>query len=304
MKKFRCLVILFVLGGLLVFAQTTKAQKKDNFLSSKLLPGCPKEIEFIKDQIHLSEMTYAFLSTGIDTLDAMFGEFNQQGNKGYWIAFLGHKQLKCFTTAQLLQQEGSAFPSNRIDISFDDVSKKIAVQITHNTTTNKIEYSWLNNHQKSRIAKLEDMDVPLQKNKLFPPVKVQSLDGKTISLQDFKGKYIVINWWTTGCAPCRLEMPGMNKLVEKYKSNPDVVFIAIAHNQPQELKDFLKSKEFRYVQTTGDAEISKVFGKSFPKNIIVNPKGVIIYYSVGGSENKYLAIDDELTKQINLLKVQ
>jgi hypothetical protein len=53
------------------------------------------------------------------------------------------------------------------------------------------------------------------------------------------------------------------------------------------------------MQTLGNNETVKLFGESFPKNIIVNPQGIITYYSEGGHENKYMDIDEELKRQLN-----
>jgi hypothetical protein len=48
----------------------------------------------------------------------------------------------------------------------------------------------------------------------------------------------------------------------------------------------------------GDSEAAKLFGKSFPRNIIVNPQGITTYYSEGANENKYMDIDEELKRQL------
>ncbi len=109
----------------------------------------------------------------------------------------------------------------------------------------------------------------------------------------------MINWWATTCAPCRKEIPGLNKLVDKFNTNPDIEFLAIAFDEKSRLESFLNSQEFKYSQTLGDKKVSKIFGESFPKNIIVNPDGLIVYYSEGGHENKYMEIEKELLKQLN-----
>jgi hypothetical protein len=95
-------------------------------------------------------------------------------------------------------------------------------------------------------------------------------------------------------------MPGLNSLVEKYKSNPEVVFLAIAFDDKESVKYFLTKKNFNYMQTLGDSEAAKLFGKTYPKNIIVNPQGITTYYSEGAGENKYMYIDKELIRQLKL----
>jgi len=283
----------------LLFTITLSAQKEPTTLTSKLVLGCPKEVEFIKNQINLSDISYSNLVTGIDSMDVMFGEFSQEGRKGYWITLFSKGNLMTFTMAQLQPTNESGYPSNTIDIKFDDSSKKISVQITHNTTTNEIHYLWVNNNQKSKKATIVEIEKPIQMGKKFPLINVKTLNGDSISISDFIGKYIVINWWATTCGPCRHEIPGLNSLVDKYQNNPDIVFLAIAFDKKSDLEYYLNLKEFKYIQTLGDKEISKLFGESFPKNLIVNPQGMITYYSEGGHENKYLDIDNELRKQMD-----
>lgn len=146
--------------------------------------------------------------------------------------------------------------------------------------------------------KIANIARAIQRNKKFPTVKLESLIGESMSIQDFEGKYVIINWWTTTCAPCRKEIPGLNKLVEEYKTNKGVVFLSIAFDKKERLENYLKYNEFKYMQTIGDKKTSEIFGESFPKNIIVNPEGIVSYYSEGGHENKYTEIEDELKKQM------
>ena len=55
----------------------------------------------------------------------------------------------------------------------------------------------------------------------------------------------------------------------------DCVLLANGHNKKERLENYLKYNEFMYVQTLGDKKASEIFGESFPKNIIVNPEGIV-----------------------------
>lgn len=282
------------------FTLSIKAQKKEIFLTSKLISGCPIEMEPIAKQLRLSNLSYSNLETGIDSVKVVFGRLTQGESNGYWISSYINNKLVTFSTVERLKNESTQFPTNVTDISYDNSSKKISLQWMHNTSTNKIQYIWLNNNkQKSKIATIINIEKAIEKDKPFPSVTVESLKGASVSIKDFIGKYVVINWWATGCAPCRKEIPGLNSLVEKYKSNPEVVFLAIALDEKERLEKFLNSKNFNYMQTFGNNETAKLFGESFPKNIIVNPQGIISFYSEGGNENMYITVDEELKRQLN-----
>ena len=109
----------------------------------------------------------------------------------------------------------------------------------------------------------------------------------------------MINWWTPTCAPCKQEIPGFNKLVDKFRSNTNIVFLSIAFDNKEDVDNYLKVNDFKYLHTLGDKNALKIFGGSFPKNIIVSPIGKITYYSEGGNEQTYLKIEEELLKLIN-----
>ena len=131
----------------------------------------------------------------------------------------------------------------------------------------------------------------LQRGKQFPNLTVEKLNGEKLSFNDLIGKTLVINWWHTTCPPCIAEMPGLNKLVEQYKENPDVVFIAIAKNQKEDVIRFLEKREFNYIHTLANEEVVQVFGNGFPKHVIVNSEGKIRFHYLGGPPDLHIEID-------------
>jgi thiol-disulfide isomerase/thioredoxin len=58
------------------------------------------------------------------------------------------------------------------------------------------------------------------------PFSVKDIDGKTLALSDFRGKYVVLDFWATWCAPCRKAMPHMIQLYDRYKDK-NLVVIAV-----------------------------------------------------------------------------
>ena len=282
----------------LVFTGVLQAQNQESYLTSKLISGCPADLEPITKQLRLNNLSYSNLETGIDSIKVVFGRMTQGERNGYWISSYINSKLATFSTVSLLKNESSQSLTNIADISYDNSSKKISVQLTHDPSINEIQYLWVNNNQKSKIATIVKIEKPIQKGKMFPLIKVKTLNGDSISITDFNGKYVVINWWATTCGPCRLEIPGLNTLVDKYQNNSDIVFLAVAFDKKSDLEYYLNLKEFKYIQTLGDKETAKLFGESFPKHIIVNPEGTITFYSEGGNENRYMDIDKELKRQM------
>lgn len=281
----------------LIFTGALQAQNQESYLTSKLISGCPAEIEPMKNQIGLTDFTYTSLETGIDSVKIFFGSMKDGENKGYWISLYNNDKINYFQPVSLEKSEDSEILTKKVDIVID--WKRISVKIMHKPLSDEIHYTWLNNEFVSKNASIIIIERPIQKHKQFPALILKSINGDNISTQDYKGKYLVVNWWATFCTPCRKEIPGLNKLVEKYKQNPDIVFLSIAADSKDKLENYLESNEFNYLQTLGDEMTANMFGILFPINIIVNPQGIITYYSEGGSENKYLVIDDELKKQMD-----
>ena len=60
-----------------------------------------------------------------------------------------------------------------------------------------------------------------------PEIVLGTLDGKQISLKDFRGKIVLLNFWASWCAPCREEMPAMEKLYQEYRDQ-NFVILAVA----------------------------------------------------------------------------
>ena len=73
-----------------------------------------------------------------------------------------------------------------------------------------------------------------------PPLTFQTLDGQEATLAVFAGKVVVLNLWATWCAPCREEMPGLDRLQAQF-ADRDVVVLALSVDRagPERVKQFL-----------------------------------------------------------------
>jgi len=112
------------------------------------------------------------------------------------------------------------------------------------------------------------------------PVKInlKDMNGKNTSLSDFKGKIVFLNFWTTWCPTCRIEMPSMEKLHQKLK-NKDfaMVTINLQESAPQ-VKAFFKEFKLTFtalLDSTG--EVGASFGiRAIPTTYILDKTGRII----------------------------
>ncbi len=131
-----------------------------------------------------------------------------------------------------------------------------------------------------------------------PLFDVISLKGQKLSLEDLRGKVVVLNFWNLGCGPCRAEMPDLNKLVEKYKGD-DVVFIAFSNDNKIRLEEFFNKKEFSYQQVSDAMEVIKAYGiKSLPTHVIINPDGQIHIRMIGAGKRNNEVLDNILSNML------
>jgi peroxiredoxin len=116
-----------------------------------------------------------------------------------------------------------------------------------------------------------------------PDFTLEALDGQAISLRDFKGKVVFLNFWATWCPPCKAEMPAMEQLYRKFKEKGLVV---VAVNQYDE-----KGKVMRFVADGGytfpvplDSEgvaSDKYKVRFLPITFIIDREGKLIGQVVG-----------------------
>lgn len=89
-------------------------------------------------------------------------------------------------------------------------------------------------------------------------------DGKQISLSDYRGKVVFLNFWATWCPPCQREMPEIQKLYEKYKDSGDVAVVTVVMPGGKEMdesgiKNFLKEKGFTMPVIFDDGRLSSEY---------------------------------------------
>ncbi|MBE9661987.1 TlpA family protein disulfide reductase [Mucilaginibacter myungsuensis] len=135
----------------------------------------------------------------------------------------------------------------------------------------------------------------------LPDVAFKGVDGKTVRLSELKGKVVFINFWATWCPPCVAEMPSINDLYEKLKTNKTVVFLIVdADANFKKSQPFMAKKKFTMplYQLAGGVPTDLV-NNSIPTTTILDKNGRIAFHQEGAanySDPKALKFILELAK--------
>ncbi|MGN6395768.1 MAG: TlpA family protein disulfide reductase [Mucilaginibacter sp.] len=116
----------------------------------------------------------------------------------------------------------------------------------------------------------------------FNFVRAKAIDGYEVLPDKLAGKVVIINFWFIGCAPCRAEMPELNKIATAYTNNPDVVFIGVSTDEKDKIEEFLKTSPFQYHHIPDGRKLAAMYQvKGYPTNVIVGKDGNIKKHSMG-----------------------
>jgi len=127
-----------------------------------------------------------------------------------------------------------------------------------------------------------------------PEFHLKDLEGKVVSLTDFRGKVIVLDFWATWCVPCQQSFPGIEKAMNHFTGDQDVVFLFIdtretSPDYPQVVKAQLKKNHYNFHVVFDETGPSGLQNKLYlmydmpgiPTKFIIDAKGIIRYQFAG-----------------------
>jgi peroxiredoxin len=98
-------------------------------------------------------------------------------------------------------------------------------------------------------------------SKVAPDFSLQSLDGKTVRLSDFRGKAVLLNFWATYCVPCRTEMPWFVEMQNQYAAEGlQVLGVAMDDASPSDIGKFANNLGVNYPILVGEGSVGNAYG--------------------------------------------
>lgn len=115
-----------------------------------------------------------------------------------------------------------------------------------------------------------------------PDFELPVLDGPAVSLQDFRGRFVLLDFWATWCGPCRQSMPLLEELQNEHRD--ELVLLAINLNESDEaVRQFLDREGLNVtVLMDRDGAVGRAYGVTgIPTQVLINPQGETAYRLVG-----------------------
>lgn len=113
--------------------------------------------------------------------------------------------------------------------------------------------------------------------------ELERLEGGTLSIADLRGRWVVLNYWATWCAPCRKEIPELSELHER-ADHITVVGLAYEETEPDAFREFLAELQPSYPNLLVDVfNPPQPFGppRALPTTIVLDPQGIPVETFVG-----------------------
>ena len=135
------------------------------------------------------------------------------------------------------------------------------------------------------IKQLENVQI----GKVAPEFSLPDTAGVSVSLSDFKGKYVLLDFWASWCPPCRRENPNVVKAFNEYKDkNFTIVGISLDKDKSKWMKAIADDNlawthlsDLKY----WDSEIPALYWvRGIPANVLLDPDGVIVAKNITGED--------------------
>lgn len=183
---------------------------------------------------------------------------------------------------------GEAFLQRLIRDGRYDVARKAAevfVQDARDTSVRE--------HFSARLGRIDMLGKPA------PAINAKNIDDENVSLSDYKGKVVLVDFWATWCPPCMASIPHYNALTEQY--GDDLVILGVNLDTLREglrpsdaprvknaLRQFLVQSRVNWpvvLNGTGDEDYAKAYGVTeIPANFLLDRDGTIIHVELNGPE--------------------
>ena len=116
-----------------------------------------------------------------------------------------------------------------------------------------------------------------------PDLKAKDLNGKELSLEVYKGKVVLLNFWATWCGPCRAEIPSLIRIQEAYKDRLQIIGMDVDDEDEEQLRAFVKGQGINYPVAITSVPVRLAYGgiAALPTMFVINQDNKVVQKHVG-----------------------
>jgi thiol-disulfide isomerase/thioredoxin len=116
-----------------------------------------------------------------------------------------------------------------------------------------------------------------------PELKAKDVNGKELSLEAYKGKVVLLNFWATWCGPCRAEIPSLIRIQEAYKDRLQIIGMDVDDDDEEQLRAFVKGQGINYPVAKTSVSVRFAYGgiAALPTMFVINQDNKVVQKHVG-----------------------
>jgi thiol-disulfide isomerase/thioredoxin len=125
---------------------------------------------------------------------------------------------------------------------------------------------------------------PLQIGSPAPKFTLPDLNGREVSLDQFKGKIVMLDFWATWCGPCRMTMPLLENLEKEYRDS--MILLAINLQEPRNaVREYVQKQNINsQVLLDEKGSVGEMYGTdSIPMQVLIDKQGIVRHIQIGFS---------------------
>ena len=137
-----------------------------------------------------------------------------------------------------------------------------------------------------------------------PDFSFTSSQGEYISLEDLRGKVVVLDFWGTWCPPCVDSVPSLRSMHKKYSKEPSFVLLGISSDREEDVwKEFTEKNKMVWPQYLDkDRRIHRAFGvRAFPTYIVIDHEGIVKFQTIGASWERSVDLHSAIQKAVKIV---
>ncbi|MDR0262268.1 MAG: redoxin domain-containing protein [Sphingobacterium sp.] len=256
---------------------------------SKAYVAKNKEYSRAERELEALEKKVKLLSEEAANIKDQFEPFNEKAAQIDMTFIKSHPQS--FLSPYLLMFRMNSLPLEETETLFAGFSKEVQ-----------------NSHFGKDVSKRLDESRSGALGKTAPVFSTTDIDGKPLGLSDFKGKYVLLDFWASWCVPCRKGNPHLIKLYQQYKEKGfEIIGIADDDSKPEKWhkaveqdeigiwKHVLRGAKFDGTNFDLSKDVTQGYGvSSLPTKVLIDPKGIIIGRYGGGNGDSDEQLDAKL----------